>query len=282
MFRCWPAADGLLARLRVPGGQLPSQHLRALSQVATRFGDAHVHLTSRANLQLRGLPRDAAGELPTAVLDALRATGLVPSPSHDLVRNILVSPGTGLDDDGRVDLRPVTADLDRRLQGEPWAVELPGRFLFVLDDGRGDLVARSCDLGAVALDHRSAQLRIGDRFGPVMDWSLVPATLVLLARSFLARRGTRSDAPWHVAELEDSGPGLSVHLAESTAPDPRLPAPRTPLAPGRHRHYEHVAVPETGLDPPAVAALTQRAPHLVLTPWRGVLVPTQQSVQESR
>lgn len=273
VFRPWPAHDGLLTRLRVPGGQLAADQLRALSRIATRFGDDHVHLTSRANLQLRGLPEGEPGQLSAPAVEALLATGLLPSPRHDLVRNILVSPATGLDRLGQVDLRPVTEDLDRRLQAEPLAAELPGRFLFVLDDGRGDLVTRTCDLGAVALDDRSAQLRIGARWGPVLDWSLVPATLVLLARTFGARRGTRTDAPWHVAEFEESGRRLSQGLAAPTAADPRLPRPCAALPPGQYPDYEHVAVPDTGLDPPAVAELTARSPHLVLTPWRGVLVP---------
>lgn len=271
-FRPWVAADGLLVRLRVPGGQLPSRQLAALSQVATRFGDGQVHLTSRANLQIRGLP--GAEQLPEAVVEAIGATGLLPAPSHDLVRNLLVSPLTGTTaTSGHLDLRPVTAELDRAMRADPELAELPGRFLFVLDDGTGDLVARSCDLGAVALNADLAQLRIGDRFGPTLPWTLVSNTLVRLARTFLRLRGSSDTAPWHVAEYEAAGGCLGAGLADLAPLDPRAPDPRPPLPFGWHGDLEHRAVPPAGLDPRAVAEVVARGPHLVLTPWRGVLVP---------
>ena len=70
----------------------------------------------------------------------------MPSASHELVRNLMLSPASGLAG-GRVDLRPTLAELDRRICADPALTALPGRFLCVLDDGRGDLVERPCDLG---------------------------------------------------------------------------------------------------------------------------------------
>lgn len=282
-FRPWVADDGLLVRLRVPGGQLPAAQLTALSSVAQRHGDGQVHLTSRANLQVRGLPsRD--GALPHQVVADLEATGLMPSRSHELVRNILASPLTGLAPGGHTDLRGLTRALDEALRAEPEAADLAGRFLFVLDDGRGDLVARSCDLGLVALDAEHVQVRIGDRFGPVVARVLAPETLVRLARTFARQRGSGPDAPWHVAEFEAAGGTLDHHLARPQAPDARVPEPAAPLPHGRLNggasQIEHVRVPDHGLGPPEVAALTARASHLVLTPWRGVLVPARPSHQE--
>ncbi|MGL5860247.1 MAG: hypothetical protein ACRCY9_03195, partial [Phycicoccus sp.] len=160
MSRPWPATDGLLVRLRLVGGAVSHRSLRALLGVAERFGDGRLHVTSRANLQLRGLPERPRGALPPEVRAALQETGLLPSPTHELVRNILGSPQTGLAG-GRADLRPVAAHLDTLLCANPGLAGLPGRFLFVLDDGRGDLLDREADLGLVALDDVTAQLRVG-------------------------------------------------------------------------------------------------------------------------
>ena len=110
VLRPWPAEDGALVRLRIPGGRLALESLAGLLAVAEEYGDGRVHLTTRANLQLRGLP--GREELPPHVVEAIRATGLLPHPDHELVRNIMVSPLTGLAG-GRADLRPVTRRPDR-------------------------------------------------------------------------------------------------------------------------------------------------------------------------
>ncbi|WP_150254444.1 nitrite reductase [Nocardiopsis deserti] len=269
-LRPWPADDGLLVRLRLVGGRLPARPLRALAAVAQEYGDGRIHVTGRANVQLRALP-GSDGRLTPEVLRALEGTGLLPSPAHELVRNVMVSPCTGLAG-GKADLRPVAAALDALLCSEPHRAALPGRFLFALDDGSGDLLERSCDLGIVALDAHTAQLRVGERWGPLTPLDEAAATLAGLADRFLERRGDGPAAPWHVAELASP-------LAAPAPPDPRLPDPAPPLPhgllPGIGRH---VPVPADGLDRAAADALTAEAldagsGELVVTPWRAILVP---------
>ena len=122
------------------------------------------------------------------MVDAVEATGLLPSRTHELVRNVMVSPLSGITG-GRNDLRPVADELDRLVSADAALANLPGRFLFVLDDGRGDLVGRSCDLGLVVLDESQAQLRVGAGWGAVVPLDNAAAELVDLARRFLAVRG---------------------------------------------------------------------------------------------
>lgn len=266
VLRPWQAADGLLVRLRLIGGRVSSAALRALLEVAEQHGDGRVHVTVRANLQVRALPgRD--GALAPEALAAVEATGLLPSRTHELVRNVLTSPQTGLAG-GLADLRPVAAELDRRLCASELLAELPGRFLFVLDDGRGDLVDRGCDLGLVMLDGREAQVRAGGAWGDVVPAGEAAAVLAGLAAEFLRRRGAGPAAPWHVAELPEP-------LLAAAAADPRLPAASGPLPYGPVPGGRHVAVPDAGLDRAAVAALTATGPAVIVTPWRGVLVPEE-------
>lgn len=264
VLRPWPADDGGLVRVRLVGGRIASTSLLALSRVAREYGDGDLHLTARANLQLRALPLENGG-LPASVVDAIAGTGLLPSRSHELVRNLLVSPLTGLSG-GRADLRPTAASLDAALVADPLLARLPGRFLFALDDGRGDLGDRASDLGLIALDPRTVQLRIGSSYGPVIPLADSPHTLAGLARRFLDARGTGAAAAWHVAELD-------VPLEPPVDPDPRVPEPGPPPAFGPHPGAEHVAVPQGVLTPALVADLTARASELVVTPWRGIVVP---------
>ncbi len=262
-LRPWSASDGALVRLRLAGGRLPAQSLEALSAVATTYGDGDVHLTRRANLQLRALP-SAGGALPESVVEAIESTGLLPSRSHELVRNFLVSPMTGIAG-GRCDLRPVIAALDSQVCADPGLSELPGRFLFVMDDGRGDLMDMPADLGLVALDENTAQLRIGsDGWGSILPLGDVAGALVGLASEFVRLRGEGLDAPWHVDEL-------SVHLTRLEPRDERTRVTSPPPPYGEHGPVVHVPVPDGVISPGLAADLVTRGPELVVTPWHGVL-----------
>lgn len=260
VLRPWPADDGALVRVRLVGGRVTSGALRALSQVARRHGDGDLHVTGRANLQLRGLPLEDGG-LPAPVVAEVEATGLLPSRTHELARNVLCSPLTGLRG-GRADLRSLLADLDRRLCEDPALAALPGRFCFVLDDGRGDLHDAPADLGLVALDDERAQLRVGrDGWGEVVALGdAVPAVLGL-ARRFLADRGEGPTAPWHVDELP-------APWAATGVPDPAALVASAPLP----HDDTHVEAPGGVLTPALVEQLAARSDGLVVTPWRGVVV----------
>src|SRR3954467_11361758 len=103
------AADGALARVRVPGGGLSSAQLAALAAAAGELGDGARELTSRGNVQLRGLAPGTEPELG----DRLAGAGLLPSPTHERIRNVLASTLSGRTPGGAGD-------------GRPWGPALPG------------------------------------------------------------------------------------------------------------------------------------------------------------
>jgi precorrin-3B synthase len=146
VLRLAEAADGFLARVRLPGGLVSGDQLRALSRLADELGDGRVELTSRGNVQLRGLAAGAADSLT----DGLWRAGLLPSLSHDRVRNVLASPLAGLDGGGP-DLIGIVRALDAELCARPRLAELSGRFLFAIDDGRGDVAGLGADVAATVL-----------------------------------------------------------------------------------------------------------------------------------
>lgn len=264
-LRPWQADDGALVRLRLIGGQVSISSLLALASVSAAYGDGDVHLTGRANLQVRGLP-STRGQLPEEVLDALRRTALLPSPTHELVRNVMVSPLSGING-GTADLRAAATAYDALLCADPDLARLPGRFLVVLDDGRGDVQGRSLDLGAMAVSETEVQLRAGSAgWGSVVAITDLPAALIGLAHGFDTARGSGETAAWHVDEL-------AAPLLQETR-DPRTLRNSGPLPYGPFDGGEHVEVPGGVVTPALLEAFAEGTGEspLVVTPWNGIVI----------
>jgi len=279
LLRPWIADDGALVRLRLVGGALSAQALADLALIAGNHADGHLYLTKRANVQLRGI-NHSDGCVPEAFVDAVKAAGLLPSPTHELVRNIMVSPLSGRIG-GQADLRPVASRLDELLCDDPVFASLAGRFLFVLDDGRGDLVDRSLDLGVMAVDAGAAQIRVGtEHWGEVVELDAVPEVLLDLARKFIDVRGDGDDALWHVDELPDGGSDLLGlnHARDLRTQVASLPAPFGLIAQDDGRSIEHVAVPDGDLTHDLATQVLARAGRdVIVTPWRSLLLPDLES-----
>ena len=193
--------DGWLARIRIPGGRVDARQLDALGRAAA-IGSGLVEVTSRANLQLRGLPPDAAPELAAI----LSGAGLLPSLAHDRVRNVIASPVAGRHPDSRADTDPVVTAIDRLLCADRSLAELSGRFLFAVDDGSGIALDQVADVTLIARDERSYAVAIGGKPASVV----VPASeaaeaAVASASEFLAERIRREVPAWRIADLDRGG-----------------------------------------------------------------------------
>jgi sulfite reductase beta subunit-like hemoprotein len=216
------AQDGWLARVRVPGGRLSSAQLCALTRAAA-LGNGLVDLTSRANLQVRGLPGDV-GERLAALL---REVGLLPSAAHDRVRNVIASPLAGRHPRALAATDAVVEELDRRLCADRELAELPGRFLFAVDDGSGLALGHTADVALVARDPRTFALAIaGHTTSRSVGAGDAAATAIAAASAFLAVR----DHAWRIAELPQ-GPAAVARRLETTLTGP-LERPRVTPRPG--------------------------------------------------
>jgi precorrin-3B synthase len=146
VLRLYDAADGHLARVRLPGGRIDGPGLRGIA-AAARLGNGLIELTSRASLQVRGLPADGGQRCAARLADA----GLLPSLSHERVRNILASPVGGRHPSSLASTDDVVAELDQAICNQPELARLPGRFLFAVDDGSRLSVAHVPDVALVAV-----------------------------------------------------------------------------------------------------------------------------------
>jgi precorrin-3B synthase len=259
------AADGALARVRLPGGMISAGQLEALAHAATRFGSPAMELTSRGNMQIRGIT-DAA-----AVADAVAAAGLLPSVTHERVRNIVASPLSGRVG-GVADVRGWVDELDTAVQAEPALATLPGRFWFGIDDGRGDISGLAADVGAHLIEADATALLLAGRdTGVRLKTPDVVPTLVAIAARFADIR----EKYWRIAELAGIEP-LLEGLARSAEPGVTWPPVTRPpvgwIEQDDGRITLGAAVPLGVLQARVAGYLAAIGAPLVVTPWRSVLV----------
>jgi Nitrite/Sulfite reductase ferredoxin-like half domain len=239
-----PARDGLVARIRLPGGYATAATWRALAALAADFGDGCVDVTARGNVQLRGL-RAADAE---ALAERTAAAGLMPSAQHDRARNITASPLSGLG--GRPPLRDLVDALDAALLAGPEFAALPGRFLFALDDGTGGASLATSDIGLsyvgappasggpaqsasasggpapADVARRGFDLLLAGRYAGVRisDAEAVPTVLAATRAALAAGVGA---SVTRIAALPDGGQSVAAavggELGAHATPDTRLP-----------------------------------------------------------
>ncbi|MFI6419466.1 cobalamin biosynthesis protein CobG [Streptomyces sp. NPDC050842] len=281
-LRLHAADDGRLARLRLPAGRLTARQVAALADAAEILGDGRISITSRGNAELRGLADDCGAELAALLAEA----GLLPSPTHERVRNIAASPAAGLDGLGGPEVQLWARELDTLLCAEPWAAALSGRFLFVLDDGRGDVAGLGGDVTLVAVEpgpadpSGSALLYVGGRAFRV-GGADAPRAALAAAGAFLDAAREAGNGAWRVRELpEGCAPDTAGALDRAGIAAEPVPTPHllphlpdgAPLAPGPLGATAlYVLAPLGRLTAAQLRALLP-AEEVRLTPWRGAVV----------
>ncbi|WP_024804841.1 precorrin-3B synthase [Nocardia sp. BMG51109] len=267
VLRLHDAADGPLARVRLPGGALRPGQLRALAAAARDLGDGHIELTSRGNVQLRRV-RDAP-----ALAARLDAAGLLPAPSHERVRNIVASPLSGRVG-GRSDVHALVPALDEGLRARPELAELPGRVLFTLDDGRGDVSGLGGDIGVHAVARNEYALLLGgEDTGIRIPGRDAAGVLLAAARAFQDLRGDR----WRLHEIDDGPARVAARLglpatAEPLELDARHDIPIGWFPQADDRVALGAGVPLGGLPARTAEFVAAVDRPVFLTPWRSLVI----------
>lgn len=142
------ASDGVLTRIRIPGGQVSIEQLMVLTQVMGRSSCLDLLITNRANVQLR-----LAQHLNPNDLAALQCAGLsAQNPAIDHLRNIMASPMAGLEADA-FDVTPALVELEQYICETPGLARLSAKFSIGLDGGeRSSVRDRANDVWLIAND----------------------------------------------------------------------------------------------------------------------------------
>jgi len=251
------SGDGWVVRVRPPLGRLTQTQAAGIADLAARHGNGLIDLSSRANVQIRGVTE--AGH--PALIDGLRALSLTDADAAtEARRNIVMTPFWT---DG-CDSHRIGTDL-ARLLAAPDAPDLPGKFGFAVDAGgtpalRGTTADIVIERGAGGLILRAD----GAAGGRPVTAETAAADAILLARWFLASGGA-----------QDGRGRMARHLAGGAVLPDGFTHPVTAAAPvarpGRHPAGWLAALAFGQCDAATLAALAALGP-LRTTPWRMLLI----------
>jgi precorrin-3B synthase len=254
------SGDGLVVRVRPYCGRLDAKQAAGIADLAERHGNGLIDLTSRANLQIRGVGEGAH----LSLLDGLAQLGLLdPDPEIESRRNILVTPFWDVGDDTGW----LAAELERAVANS--SLDLPTKFGFAIDDRKGRaLAAASADVrierdGAGGLIVRAD----GAEFGCSVAPSEVVEVALALAEWFVASGGARGGRGRMAAHIR-AGAIPPEALRGDVEPAPVMAAP----LPGLYPQGAMVGAAFGQMTHSVLRHLASLAPALRMTPWRMVLV----------
>jgi precorrin-3B synthase len=115
-----------------------------------------------------------------------------------------------------LDTQPMVDALDRALCARPRLAGLPGRFLFALDDGTGDVTGLGGDVTFAAVSSGYGRLLLaGSDSGLVVSPDSAVPLMISAAEAFLDERSSLSESAgtaWRIHELENGPERIAERL----------------------------------------------------------------------
>ena len=132
--------DHFSLRLSVVGGQVSTEQLAAITEVANKYGHGYIHLTSRQGIEIPYIKLEDIDE----VKDALEKGGAKPGVCGPRVRTITACQGSAVCPNGCIETEELAKELNDRYFGK----ELPHKFKFGITGCQNNcLKAEENDLG---------------------------------------------------------------------------------------------------------------------------------------
>jgi precorrin-3B synthase len=276
------SGDGWLARVKPTGARLSADETRAIAVVARRHGNGHIDLTSRANLQIRGLSPESAEAFAHEII----AQGLArPEPAIEAIRNVMASPLGPDDPTAAFDSHAVAAEIEAMLSGEPALAALPSKFGFLVDGGGLlPLASIATDIMVRAQDSKIAVGFDGGAFAAICEVSAVADTVRILALTFLELAAGRVEHPTRMRSLVMAVGADALFETAGLRPVPRVSTPAPAQPPIGFMPYRDqssgvfgVGLPFGRMEAEALMCLADLSERfgdgtLRLTPWRTLLL----------
>ncbi len=262
-YRPMMSGDGLIVRVKPRQGCLTASQARALCALATRHGNGIIDLTSRANLQIRGVSEASHMALVHQLVDH----GIVDAdPTIESRRAIVVMPFWRPGD--------LTDRLTQALMSRlPEFPELPHKMGFAVDTGRCPMLTGvSGDIRFETSEYGQLLLRAeGARNGRIVDEAKAIDAALELAHWFVKTGG------------RDNG-RMGRHLAQRPLPDiwqnAKPAAAGSHPVPGAAIGGRVVGVPFGSMQAQDLKDLTTKseATGMRVTPWRSLFLEAAKPV----
>jgi len=214
--------DGLLVRLHPFAGRLTAHQARLVAEAAREYGNGHLDITARGNLQVRGVSEATYPDL-LAILDR---EGLTEPEGDGPNRLVTVSPLAGLDPCDRFDTLALAEAIERSCASLEY---LPAKF-FVAIDGGGSMPLDAIGADLLLTAGENDTVVFGTPSGGIGACPLSDApdaAHAILSGFAEMRRTGRTEA----RRLRDLEPHLVQGLAASAALLPATAVPKRPAAP---------------------------------------------------
>ncbi|MBE9250203.1 precorrin-3B synthase [Dolichospermum sp. LEGE 00240] len=210
LFYNTAAQDGLLYRLRIPGGIINYNQFQAIADIADNYGNGYIDITNRANIQIREIKTSINVE----VLKKLQALGLASTNTKiDHIRNIMTNPTAGIDGEELLDTRPLVKIWEQYITAHSQLCELSAKFSVCFDSG--GKVAVKCQpndiILAAEIINRNVYLRLylsyGEKGQPAQDTGILLkpeetiTALATLAQTYLKHIDTKNRRKLRLREI---------------------------------------------------------------------------------
>ncbi|UWR22335.1 precorrin-3B synthase [Sulfitobacter sp. S190] len=257
------SGDGLVVRIKPFGGRLRRAQADGIASLAAAHGNGLLDLSSRANIQIRGVTPDRH----EALIEGLGHMGLVDATADiESRRNIMVMPFWQPGDDTEL----LAGALAEAVAADD-APDLPGKFGFAIDTGRMPVLQNGSADIRLETDAGGGLILVADgaTVGKPVTLETATTEALALARWFADRRGPHT------------------RMARLLAADPARPGGH--FVPRQIQEY----VPKPGHTPNGslvglafgamqTETLSTLAKHggLRLTPWRLLLVESARALPD--
>jgi len=102
-----------VVRVRTRGGNITSDHLRKVAELADKYGRGQLHFTTRQSIEMYWIPSDQLGPMLREIADS----GLLPSIRGPRMRTVVACPGASLCKFGICDTSTLATQLDKSVVG---------------------------------------------------------------------------------------------------------------------------------------------------------------------